>query len=310
VADDPRLHNPNPQGRFVANGLPRAHEPLWGVDNWPLVFSLIFVAVAVVLAAVLGWRSWRQRRMDFGLIVFLSVTALCWLDPPANWVTFTVYDTNFLHFPTTWAWVRFAPLIEPVIVIPGYPMYYFTVALVAAWVARRFVMGRSPGNRWVDRHPHATFFLVGSAIAAVWDLATELFMLRADMYHYSQAFGPKIAWGHARFPVVWGFYTWFSIAVVTVLLYRDDRGRSLLHSVAERLPSRGRGDRVSSGRQLIAGTLVLSVAYLVPMAIFGSLRAAGLTRPNYSGAWPYSDTKVYDPYGDLERAGRDGPFYR
>jgi hypothetical protein len=274
-----------------------------------MVFSWIFVVVAVGLFLALARLSWRQRRIHNGLIIFFAVAGLSALDPPANWVTFTAYDPRFLHFPTTWAWMRLAPVVEPIIVVPGYPMYYFSVALIAYGLCRHFLLRRAAPGSWVQRHPLWTIFAVALAVGVIWDIPTELFMLRARMYLYSQAAGPRWHWGHANYPVVWGFFTWFSVAAVSVLFYRDDTGRSLvLGKVADRFPQRGKGAS-SAARQVVAGILLLSAMYCVPMALYGTLRVAHLTHPSYD-RWSYTETKVYDPQGVLQKAGKAGPFYR
>jgi hypothetical protein len=294
-------------------GSPRAtgrplvrQDPLWGVTNWPAVFSAIFVVVAAALAAVFARLSWRQRSLHFGLIVFLCVAGLSLLDPPANWVTFTVYDPQFLHFPTTWHWMSLAPLLEPCIVVPGYPMYYLTIALLSAFLAKRLLNRAAPGS-WIGRHPRTTYVLTGLVVGLVWDIPTELFMIRADMYHYTQSWGPTIGSGVGHYPIIWGFFTWFAIASVTVLLYRDDRGRSLAHVWADKLPGRG---GANSLRTVAAGTLFLWLMYLVPMGLYGAIRVSGLTHPNLTKDWPYPEAKLYDPYGDLRTAGMPGPYYR
>ena len=288
-----------------ARPLAREHA-LWGITNWPAIFSVIFVVVAAALAVVFARLSWRQRSMHHGLMVFLCVAGLSLLDPPANWVTFTVYDPQFLHFPTTWHWMSLAPLIEPVIVVPGYPMYYFTIALLGALVAKRVLARARPGS-WLARHPRSTYLGMGFLTGVVWDVPTELFMIRAHMYHYSESWGPTIGAGQGRYPIIWGFFTWFAIAAVTVLLHRDDRGRSLAHAWAARLPGRG---GLTSVRTVVAGTLFLWLLYLVPMGLYAGIRVTGLSHPDLSHGWPYPEAKVYDPYGRLHHAGIPGPYYR
>jgi hypothetical protein len=59
----------------------------------------------------------------------------------------------------------------------------------------------------------------------------------------------------------------------------------------------------------VVATAVLTGAVLAPIAVFSLLRIAGDPEPAYD-VWPYPPAKVYDPYGDLERAGKPGPFYR
>ena len=60
---------------------------------------------------------------------------------------------------------------------------------------------------------------------------------------------------------------------------------------------------------LIVATAVLVTAVAVPIGVFSLLRISGHTAPAYD-RYPYPAVKVYDPYGDLERAGKPGPFYR
>lgn len=292
------------RGNAAVSGVVR-ESPLFGIVNWPAVFSSIFVVVALALAVAFAWLSYRQRSMHHGLIVFLCVTGLSLLDPPANWVTFTVFDPQFLHFPTTWQWMSLTPLVEPIVNVPGYPMYFLTVALTAGWVAKKLLRRAKPGS-WTARHPRGTYLGAGFLAGLVWDIPTELFMIRAHMYHYSEAWGPTIGTGHGRFPIVWGFFTWFAIATVTVLLHRDDRGQSLAHDLARRLP----GGKVSSLRVVAAGTVFLWVLYLVPMGLYAAIRVTGLSHPNLPSGWQYPEAKVYDPYGRLAEEGIPGPYSR
>lgn len=293
-----------------SRGNPAGHlareDPLFGIVNWPAIFSVTFVVVTVGMGIAFARISLRQRGMHHLLIVFLCVLSMSLLDPPANWVTYTVFDPQFLHYPTSWHWMSLAPLIEPIVNPPGYPMYFLTVALCSAWVAKK-VLARSRPGSWAPAHPRLTYLLAGGAVGFVWDIATELFMIRAHMYFYSEAWGPTLGAGHGRLPIVWGFYTWFAIGTVTVLLHRDDRGRSLAHSLAEKLPGRG---SASSGRVVMAGSLFLCGLYLIPTALYGAIRVAGLDHPNTPTGWQYPESKVYDPYGELHDAGLPGPYYK
>ncbi|MGH3678333.1 MAG: hypothetical protein ACRDU5_21865 [Mycobacterium sp.] len=56
-------------------------------------------------------------------------------------------------------------------------------------------------------------------------------------------------------------------------------------------------------------TAVLISAVLIPIGVFSALRVGGNPEPAYD-KFPYPTVKVYDPYGDLERAGKPGPFYQ
>jgi hypothetical protein len=302
VAGNTRLRNP-------ASPAAAALHPLWNVRDWPTIFSFIFVVVAAGLLVSFGWLSVRDHHVHHGLIVLASVTILSWMDPIANWVTFTVFNPSFLHFPTSWAWISLAPLVEPVTNVPGYPMYYLSVGLVAYALAK-FILARQSGERWLPRHPLLTILGVGFVVGFVWDVFTELFMLRAGMYFYSQSYGTTIHWGPAEYPIIWGFFTWSSIAMVAVLLYRDANGHSVLHRFGAWLPRGSSKQSISPLRQIMAGVIILSLTYSASLALYGGLRVTHLTHKGYSGAWPYPATKVYDPQGVLHKAGVVGPFYK
>jgi Spirocyclase AveC-like len=312
-AGDQRLINPTPHGAVTIGGVPRSEPGFLGVANWPLVFSLLFVIVAAAVVLPMAWKSWRRRRLSHALLVFFCVAVLCSVDPPANWVTFTVYDPRFLHFPTTWPYIRLAPSVEPVVVIPGYPFYYFSIALIALWLFRRVILPRTRPQSWLRRHPILGALAVGLVVGLAWDVPTELFMIRARMYTYSQSFGPVLRVGpvHSGLPIVWSFLTMFSIAAVTAVLWQDDDGNSLLTTVAKRLPRLGPTSAMTSHwRQFIAGVLVLWMATLVPLTLNGAIRVSGLAHTPFKGNWPYQEIKTYDPYGTLHNHGKPGPYYK
>ena len=77
--------------------------------------------------------------------------------------------------------------------------------------------------------------------------------------------------------------------------------------LAHSLPASGR--RVTTTRLLVMATAVLMSAVLLPIAVFSLLRISSDPKPA-NDKWPSPTVKVYDPYGDLERAGKPGPFYR
>jgi hypothetical protein len=59
----------------------------------------------------------------------------------------------------------------------------------------------------------------------------------------------------------------------------------------------------------VAGLLVVT-SMLLPVGVFSLIRVTGLAdKPTYA-KYPYPIAKVYDPYGDLEKAGKPGPFVR
>jgi hypothetical protein len=75
---DPRTTNPNPG--------PAPYPPF-------LDFGLV---------VILGWLSYRQRRVHWAVIIAFAGLITGALDPLANWATFAVFEPRMLHFPLSW----------------------------------------------------------------------------------------------------------------------------------------------------------------------------------------------------------------
>jgi hypothetical protein len=317
AAGDPRRVNPTPIAAFQANGVPRGEPPMWGFQYWPEFFGIIMVVIAVLVMAPFVIQSVRQRKLVHPLIVFLGTAILAWLDPLANWVTYTNYNPQLIHFPTTWPWMELSPTVEPLLVIPGYPFYYFTIALIAFGGYGRYILRRVAPDSWWWRHPRIGAFIVGFGVATLWDVPTELFMINARMYTYSQYWGPTVSVGgaHVALPLVWSLFTIVSIATITVLLYRDDTGESVLTTLGRKVPKLGATTRrasreVSSGRQVLAAAVVLSMVYILLCGFYGTLRVTGLAhKHNMPNPYVYQEVKTYDPDGVLRESGYQGPFF-
>jgi len=313
---DPRRVNPHPAATYVVNGTPRGEPALWGFQYWPEFFGLLMLVIAVAVMTPFVISSFRERKLTHSLMVFLATAILAWMDPLANWVTYTDYNPQLLQFPTTWPWFELSPTVEPLLVIPGYPFYYFSVALLAFGGYNRYVLRRVGVNSWWRRHPRLGAFIIGFAIGTVWDIPTELFMINARMYSYSQYWGPTLSIGgpHVALPLIWSLFTIISIATITVLFYRDDRGESVMTVVGRRLPRFGfqlnSSAEPSAGRKVFAAALILSVMYAGLCLFYGALRVTGIAGHAMPQPWVYQELKTYDPQGVLEKAGFPGPFYR
>jgi hypothetical protein len=304
VENDPRLANPNPGARPYGKFL--------GVGNWPLVMSLAFPVVLGLYAVWLVRRCRRLGALDPMVLVLAVVCSMAATDPLGNWVTFTVFDPRFPHFPTSWLYVRLAPLVEPVPnFLGGYPFFYLSMALVILWAYQRFVLPRAKPGGFIRRHPMWSMFLVGFVACIPLDTLGQLLFMTQRFYVYTQGWGPSFHLQGFTFPILWGFYDWVLVGLTVSMMHRNDRGQSaVLVALAEKLPSRDRtGDRRSVGRQVLAGALVANVCALALCGVYGLVRVGGLTHPTYE-QFPYPQAKVYDPYGDLEKAGKPGPFYR
>jgi hypothetical protein len=291
---DPRFVNPDP---------PHAQRPgFLGVGNWPLVTSVMSMVITIGFFGVVGWWSIRERRPHWALIVGIAALCAGALDPLANWATFAVFDPRVAHFPLSWPYFNASPLLEPTLsFLGGYASYYVLTGVGLLSIHRRVVAPRlSPDTGHRLLAVFATGFVIGLPMNAV----MQFLWLKVDLFVYTQAAGPVLDIAGRQLPLYMVIYDSFLFAVVAVLCVPDDRGRpAVVAEIVERF-----GGRPSAARLLAVTTVVLMTAVAVPIAVFSLLRVGGLATPSYD-VYPYPTVKVYDPYGDLERAGKPGPFY-
>ena len=298
---DPRTTNPNPGDA--------PYPPFLGVTNWPLVTSVISAVLTVAFFGYLGWQSIRLRSPHWLLIVGIAALFAGALDPLANWATFTVFDSRVGHFPLSWPYFNISPLLEPTLsFLGGYASYYVLTGLGLLSIHRRFIEPRIRHNSWLDRHGFTAVFITGFAAGLPLNALMQFIWLKVGLFVYTEAAGPVVHIAGRQLPVLMVIYDSVLFAVVALLCVRDNNGRpAVVAKLAQRLPALG--SRITTARLMVVATAVLMTAVLLPIAVFSMLRVGGDPKPAYD-MWPYPTVKVYDPYGDLERADKPGPFYR
>jgi hypothetical protein len=307
VDSDPRLAN---------TGILARRETFLGTDHWPGIISFAFLVVAVALLGTFGWLSARRREMHQGVAVMLGVAALVFLDPLANWATYAAFDPRFVHFPTTWPYVRLAPLVEPVVNLPGYPMYVGLFGL-AGYALARVLIRRAGTSSYVGRHVIQSTFLVGFAVGFLWDVPAQFVLLRSQALFYSQSIGPVLRWENAAYPIVVNTLTAALVATAATLFVIDESGRPLIGSAVGNWVTRALSRRPPSLERRRSGAMIqilgcavtLLGVFLIVLAPFVAFRVLKVEHPTPGTTWPYPETKTYDPYGDLARGEAGGPFY-
>jgi hypothetical protein len=298
---DPRTVNPHP-------GQP-PYPPFLGVANWPLILSVTSVLVTVgFFGVVIAW-SVREDQPHWALVVGIAALAAGALDPLANWATFAVFDPRVAHFPVSWPYFNVSPLLEPTLsFLGGYASYYVLTGVGLLAIHRRFIEPRLRGDGWWARLRMTSVFVTGFVAGLPLNAVMQFLWLKVGLFVYTEAAGPVLHVADRQLPLLMVVYDSVLFAVVAVLCVRDDNGRpAIVARVAERLPVVG--GPPTPGRLIIVATAVLVTAVAVPIAAFSLLRIGGHAKPSYD-VYPYPSVKVYDPYGDLERAGKPGPFYR
>jgi hypothetical protein len=291
---DPRTANPNPGDH--------PYPPFLGVSNWPLVTSVTSAVLTVAFFGYLVWKSIRQRTPHWLLIVGIAAFCAGALDPLANWATFTVFDPRVAHFPLSWPYFNASPLLEPTLsFLGGYASYYVLTGLSLLSIHRRFIEPHIRHNSWLDRHRFVAVFITGFVVGLPVNAFMQFMWLKVGLFVYTEAAGPVLHLFGRHLPLYMVIYDSVLFAIVALLCVRDGSGRP---AIVARLAV-----RTTATRMTVIATAELITAVLLPIAVFSLLRISGAAKPAYD-LWPYPTVKVYDPYGDLERAGQPGPFYR
>ena len=206
-----------------------------GLHHW-LGLLQVGTVVTMVILVVVFVVAWRRHPRHPILLMVLVITLLVWQDPIMNWAPYAVYNPQLWHWPETWGLESLSPTVEPFIVI-GYATFYMAPFFPAIWLLRRLQVRRS-AESFVWRHPLVSLSLLIYAIGFVFDTMLEMFLIRTQLYIYSQVvpFGSIAAGRWYQFPLIW------ESALVTlvmipagVLLYRDDTGRTQAEKLAHRI---------------------------------------------------------------------------
>jgi hypothetical protein len=295
-----RIKNPG------VTGAPRPVQPLFGFHHWLALHQIgtIVMMVALVVGFVVAWRRKPGHPI---LLMVIVMTLLIWQDPIMNWAPYAVYNPQLWHWPETWGLVSMSPSVEPFIVV-GYAMFYMLPFFPAVWILRR-IQARRPVESFAWRHPLISLSVLIFAIGFVFDAFLEIFLVRTQLYIYSQV----IPWGSYavgkwyQFPLIW------ESALVTVimipagvLLYKDDTGRTQAEKLARRI-------RYFRTRPVIGTFLVM---FVIINAAYFFLYGGGYalirwthTATSVACPYPFPEAKTYDPNGFYEKAGQPGPFY-
>jgi hypothetical protein len=293
-----RIKNP------AVAGAPRPVAPLWGFTHWLdfLQIGTIVAMIALVVAVAIGWRRYPRHPI---LLMVLVTTLLVWQDPIMNWAPYAVYNPQLWHWPSTWGLESLSPTVEPFIVI-GYATFYLAPFFPAVWLLRR-LQARRGAETFVWRHPLISLSLLILAVGFVFDSLLETFLIRTQLYIYSQVvpFGSIWTGKWYQFPLIW------EAALVTlvmipagILLYRDDTGRTQAEKLAQRA-------RVFRTRPAVGAFVVMfaviNVAYLCYGLSYVALRDTKIST-SVACPWPFPEAKVYDPNGFYEQNGQGGPY--
>lgn len=269
--------------------------------TWGQILGVL-LAAGTIVASVLAWRRHPGHPV---VLMVLATSTLFWWDPINNWAIGLVYNPNLWHFPRDWPWLNISPVIEPLTSFIYAP--YILVPYFLAMPILRAIQRRSDPGAFVWRHPLISIAVLTFVIGLMWDAAQEILLTRAQFLTYSHVidFGSIDVGKNSQFPLLMasGIITIVMIPA-SILLYRDDTGRSQAEKIAQRLRLHARHPKLAT---FLAMAIVLNIAMISFSSAFWLVRATGAAS-TVACPWPYPPAKTWDPRGYYQAQGALGPF--
>ena len=182
---------------------------------WAYVFPIVWVALLIFIVA----KTVRTKKFSMPAIMFLAGTTMFWIEWPADWGSYLVYNRDFWTF-TGWTSTWYQTYTKPVIAIFGYGIFFGFECIVLLKVVPKV---SAVLQRAVPKAP-PTALLVVSAMAVFYaiDILGERLMTVAGWYSYVEAVGPKWESAHGTLSFVWPAIPFMLFAVIISLTLRDD----------------------------------------------------------------------------------------
>jgi hypothetical protein len=184
------------------------------VYGWPAIWFGVLVLITVQFA--------RSRVLSMPAILFLAGTTMFWIEWPADWGSYLVYNRDFWTF-SGWTSTWYQTYWKPVGVIFGYGVFFGAEALILLHVVPR---AKAALQRLMP-NASPTALLVASCLATFYvvDILGERLMTAAGWYSYVEPVG--WAWTSDRGSISWVWpalpFLLFAVAI-TLTLRADERG--------------------------------------------------------------------------------------
>ncbi len=185
----------------------------------PWVFTYVFPAVWMGLLIAFTVQALRDRKFSMPALLFLAGTTMFWIEWPADWGSYLVYNRDFWQF-SGWTSTWYQTYWKPVGVIFGYGVFFAVECVILLKVVPKVSAGL---QRMAPRlSPTAALIAACAAVFYVVDILGERLMTAAGWYSYVEPVG--LAWTSDRgsMSFVWPAIPFLLFAVVITLTLRAD----------------------------------------------------------------------------------------
>lgn len=188
----------------------------------PWVFAYVYPILYVVLVVVIGIRTLRRGTFSIPALLFLAGTTMFWIEWPADWGSYLVYNKDFAQF-SGWTSTWYQTYWKPIGVIFGYGVFFGAESLLILKVVPSVKAGL---HRLLPKvSPTALLVVSCATVFYLADIFGERLMTLAGWYSYVEPVG--WAWTSSRGSIsfVWPAIPFLLFAIaITLLLRTDDSG--------------------------------------------------------------------------------------
>ena len=189
-------------------------EPIapWFFDDvMPALWALVFLVIVI--------RTARARRFSIASLLFLSGTTMFWIEWPADWGSYLVYNRGFRLFDG-WTSTWYQTYWKPIGVVFGYGVFFGIAGIVLSRVVPVL-------RRHITALPRpAAVAVVAAVLFYAFDIGAEKLMTSLGWYSYVEPVGPSWSSSRGSLSFVWPAVPFLFFAVLLALLLDrpDDRG--------------------------------------------------------------------------------------
>lgn len=195
--------------------------PSHQLDNpiLPWAWAYVFPAVWVALFVSFGVQLVRKRTFSMPALLFLAGTSMFWIEWPADWGSYLVYNRDFWNF-TGWTSTWYQTYWKPVNVVFGYGVFFAVECVILLKVVPRL---KAVLQRLLPKVA-PTALLIASCIVVFYavDILGEHLMTSAGWFTYIEPIGPYWPSNHGSISFVWPAIPFLLFAVIITLTLRED----------------------------------------------------------------------------------------
>lgn len=185
----------------------------------PWLWTYGFSTAWVVLLISFAIQTWRNRTFSMPALLFLAGTTMFWIEWPADWGSYLVYNRDFWSF-TGWTSTWYQTYWKPVGAIFGYGVFFAVECVVLLKVVPKL----QAALQRVLPKVAPTALLIAACIVVFYtiDILGERLMTSAGWYSYVDAVGPVWESSRGTISFVWPAIPFLLFAVAITLMLRED----------------------------------------------------------------------------------------